>query len=437
MNAAPKNLSKSETYYNNFPTISQKEIAKLKTNLDENNFNRSILKKSKKHSSKRVLFNINKIKIKNAQTTNNRNSSYINDSLVRTNYSKNNNDLIEALKKNEKQNKVNGINLNNEIINNNTIEPDNKILFKNRSQENLHSILKPKNTISNNSPVSKDSHEDNFIYDLNLIKELNSNDFLEPKVSEDNQLNIDSINNPLTNNINIEENKERTLNTSSQKRLSKISNKLPKLNQKKNKSKMPYILKSRKEHISANDIILHYLKENERDNSKNIPIINFKKYLEYTDDKKFNYGLDKIYGNSEKFLKRVEEIKKNNIIAYKKDFNIENYQNALLKILKKRVSQQNHQKLQKSYKLFNERNFDIIIPRGRYFNLAEKLKDFLSKDIYEKMKRTDRNYLIYLEKQEERRNRIIIENENKNNFYKILNNTLRNFDRKLRRNQSY
>ena len=200
---------------------------------------------------------------------------------------------------------------------------------------------------------------------------------------------------------------------------------------------MPYILKSRKEHISANDIILHYLKENERDNSKNIPIINFKKYLEYTDDKKFNYGLDKIYGNSEKFLKRVEEIKKNNIIAYKKDFNIENYQNALLKILKKRVSQQNHQKLQKSYKLFNERNFDIIIPRGRYFNLAEKLKDFLSKDIYEKMKRTDRNYLIYLEKQEERRNRIIIENENKNNFYKILNNTLRNFDRKLRRNQSY
>ena len=55
MNAAPKNLSKSETYYNNFPTISQKEIAKLKTNLDENNFNRSILKKSKKHSSKRVL----------------------------------------------------------------------------------------------------------------------------------------------------------------------------------------------------------------------------------------------------------------------------------------------------------------------------------------------------------------------------------------------
>ena len=86
MNAAPKNLSKSETYYNNFPTISQKEIAKLKTNLDENNFNRSILKKSKKHSSKRVLFNINKIKIKNAQTTNNRNSSYINDSLVRTNY---------------------------------------------------------------------------------------------------------------------------------------------------------------------------------------------------------------------------------------------------------------------------------------------------------------------------------------------------------------
>ncbi len=200
---------------------------------------------------------------------------------------------------------------------------------------------------------------------------------------------------------------------------------------------MPYILKSRKEHISANDIILHYLKENERDNSKNIPIINFKKYLEYTDDKKFNYGLDKIYGNSEKFLKRVEEIKKNNIIAYKKDFNIENYQNALLKILKKRVSQQNHQKLQKSYKLFNERNFDIIIPRGRYFNLAEKLKDFLSRDIYEKMKRTDRNYLLYLNKKEDQKRKYEVENKTKNDFYQKLNKTLKLFHKKLKRNNSY
>ena len=159
--------------------------------------------------------------------------------------------------------------------------------------------------------------------------------------------------------------------------------------------------------------------------------------MDKNDYKKFNYGLDKIYGNSQTFLRRLEEIKKNNIIAFKKDFNIENYQSTLLKILKKRVSQKSYINLQTSYRLFNERNYGMLIPRGRYINLAEKLKDFLSKDIYEKMKRTDRNYLIYLEKQEERRNRIIIENENKNNFYKILNNTLRNFDRKLRRNQSY
>ena len=179
------------------------------------------------------------------------------------------------------------------------------------------------------------------------------------------------------------------------------------------------------------------MKENERDTSKNIPFNNFKKYLKKIDYRKFNYGLDKIYGNSETFLRRLEEIKKNNIIAFKNDFNIESYQSTLLKILKKRVSEKSYIKLQTSYKLFNERNFGVLIPKGRYLNLAEKLKDFLSKDIYEKMKKTDRNYLLYLRKQKEEKNKKEMENQSKFSFYQKLNKTLRVFDQKKRRNKSY
>ena len=179
------------------------------------------------------------------------------------------------------------------------------------------------------------------------------------------------------------------------------------------------------------------MKENERDISKNVPFNNFKKYLKDNDYKKFNYGLDKIYGNTKSFLRRVDEIKKNNVIAYKNDFNIENYQNTLLKILKKRVTEKSYNKLQRSYKLFNERNYDIIIPRGRYINLAEKLKDFLSRDIYEQMKRTDRNYLLYLMKNKALKNKKETENEIKETFYKKLNATVKSFNKKLKRNQSY
>ena len=200
---------------------------------------------------------------------------------------------------------------------------------------------------------------------------------------------------------------------------------------------MSFLLKSKKKKVSANEIIIHYIKENERDNSKNIPFNEFTKYLKNNEFVKFNYGIDKIYGNTKSFLRRVEEIKKNNVIAYKNDFNIENYQNTLLKILKKRVTEKSYNKLQRSYKLFNERNFDIIIPRGRYVNLAEKLKDFLSKDIYEKMKRTDRNYLLYLTKKEAQNNRMEKENEIRETFYKKLNATVKSFRKKKKRNQSY
>jgi hypothetical protein len=176
------------------------------------------------------------------------------------------------------------------------------------------------------------------------------------------------------------------------------------------------------------------LKENEKDKSKSQTVYNFSKYLK-NNSKKFNYGFDKIYGDNPSFICRINEIKKNNFIAYKKDFNILDYQNTLLKLLKKKVSPKNLENLESSYKLFNERNFGMMIPRGRYIDLADKLKNFLSKDIFEKVKRMDKNYLLYLEKKEEELINKNSEEIDLRNFNKHLNRTLMSF-RKSRENRS-
>ena len=438
-----KKVIKSHSYNENF-SKSQSDFIFLKPETDENKLNRSILRRTKKDSDKKVLFNLNKYKIKNIHSKPNQLSSNANESLLKTNVTKNQTNLIETLKKNSENKNMNSI---NDITNNNVISTDNKTLYKNKSQENIYNTLRAKYNQNNILPNINDNQEENN-FNIDLINDITNT--IEPKDSGNFIPNIDSDNIPFNdiqfkqNNLESIENLENSINTNQQyqntNNISKADgHTLPILNRtKRQKDKMwAFLKKSRKEKTSANEIIIHYLKENERDTSKNIPFNNFKKYLKKIDYRKFNYGLDKIYGNSETFLRRLEEIKKNNIIAFKNDFNIESYQSTLLKILKKRVSEKSYIKLQTSYKLFNERNFGVLIPKGRYLNLAEKLKDFLSKDIYEKMKKTDRNYLLYLRKQKEEKNKKEMENQSKFSFYQKLNKTLRVFDQKKRRNKSY
>ena len=438
-----KKVIKSHSYNENF-SKSQSDFIFLKPETDENKLNRSILRRTKKDSDKKVLFNLNKYKIKNIHSKPSQLSSNANESLLKTNVTKKQTNLIETLKKNSENKNMNSI---NDITNNYVISTDNKTLYKNKSQENIYNTLRAKYNQNNILPNINDNQEENN-FNIDLINDITNT--IEPKDSGNFIPNIDSDNIPFNdiqfkqNNLESIENLENSINTNQQyqntNNISKADgHTLPILNRtKRQKDKMwAFLKKSRKEKTSANEIIIHYLKENERDTSKNIPFNNFKKYLKKIDYRKFNYGLDKIYGNSETFLRRLEEIKKNNIIAFKNDFNIESYQSTLLKILKKRVSEKSYIKLQTSYKLFNERNFGVLIPKGRYINLAEKLKDFLSKDIYEKMKKTDRNYLLYLRKQKEEKNKKEMENQSKFSFYQKLNKTLRVFDQKKRRNKSY
>ena len=416
----------------------------IKSEADENKLNRSILKRSKVLNNKKVLFNFEKCEVDGGKRRSkfNQVSSMINESLLKTNITKEQTDFNDTFKKSI-DNKI--INSTNDINTNNQFPTENKILFKNRSQGNIFTDSKLKKYYLKNRIERKESEDEN-IFNLNIVSDINN--VLFRKNSENSNSILPQQNMPLNNlpsqEINLEayDNLEDTMKSRTQYPFKKMNLKeneetLPKLTRKKISQKMPFLLKSKKEKITANDIIYHYLKENERDISKNVPFNNFKKYLKDNDYKKFNYGLDKIYGNTKSFLRRVDEIKKNNVIAYKNDFNIENYQNTLLKILKKRVTEKSYNKLQRSYKLFNERNYDIIIPRGRYINLAEKLKDFLSRDIYEQMKRTDRNYLLYLMKNKALKNKKETENEIKETFYKKLNATVKSFNKKLKRNQSY
>ena len=436
-----KKIIKYHSYNPNYPSYTY-QTSLIKSEQDENRLNKSILKRNKASMNKKVLFNFEKIDVEPSKRKSKFHliSSFGNESLLKTNNTKDPTDLNDTFKKNT-ENKIN--NFTNDI-NNNQIQTENKIIFRNKSQENVNYNSNNKRYYFRNQKESKESEDEN-IFNINLVNDLNN--VLYSKLSQNSQ---NSKTNFLNQNIRLNNFSSQDINMET---LDKLGNSiqypieketqkendetLPKISEKKTRKKISFLIKSKKKKVSANEIIIHYIKENERDNSKNIPLNEFKKYLKNNDYKKFNYGLDKIYGNTKSFLRRVEEIKKNNVIAYKNDFNIENYQKTLLKILKKRVTEKSYNRLQKSYKLFNERNFDIIIPRGRYVKLAENLKDFLSKDIYEKMKRTDRNYLLYLTKKEAQKSRMEKENENRETFYKKLNATVKSFHKKMKRNQSY
>jgi hypothetical protein len=90
----------------------------------------------------------------------------------------------------------------------------------------------------------------------------------------------------------------------------------------------------------------------------------------------------------------IKELKDNKKIAFKDDFDIEEYQNTLLELLEKRVSQKNLLDLQDDYRELNKKLFNFFEPKGRYTFLAEKLRYNLPSFLLEKMKQLDRDSII-------------------------------------------
>ena len=159
--------------------------------------------------------------------------------------------------------------------------------------------------------------------------------------------------------------------------------------QKNNLKFSSYYFKSKNSLYSSRRIFRHYI--NESENDKIIP-------------EKFFYkgGIPKPLKKIEEFYKlnlnyhrRLEEMKSNKTLAFKKDFNIMKYQTTLLKLISKKVSDINLRELQGRFIKFNEKVYGPKIqPRGRFTNLAEKIKNNIPSFLYEKIKKLDKEKLM-------------------------------------------
>ena len=332
------------------------------------------------------------------------------------------------------KNLFNKLNINNP----NTNE---KILVSNKVLQNIKGILFNKNINTRNKiPFQKQTNPINYpnnpsIFSQNLYISYNKiNNCNSPELINQNNSNSDINNilnnnsytknfnnsmsnfknNSINNNINSssignELNRSDAFNRSSSYLFSVLLNKYRKNQPRKIKRKRvyrntlnklsPYYKYSKKEKITARQICRHYLRENYKDDSSTN-----KKKISTKFNGTYDYShvicpeLKNIYGNDKKYMSRMNEIKRNNFIAYKKDFNIIDYQRTLIKLIKKKVSDKYLSELKKNYMIFNEKNYGMMIPKGRYINLANKLKQHLSGDAFENLRKMDKNYKFYFQK---------------------------------------
>ena len=139
--------------------------------------------------------------------------------------------------------------------------------------------------------------------------------------------------------------------------------------------------------VSAREIYEHYISE--EINQKVRPIDNFTKFFQ----KKFSSPknkLYKLYNIDNLYINNILELKRNNSIAYKDDFNIQEYQKILLGMLKKRIPSNSLFCLRQNFKRFNEKYLKGFIPhKGRYTNLAEKIRDSAPIFLINKLQKLD------------------------------------------------
>ena len=132
---------------------------------------------------------------------------------------------------------------------------------------------------------------------------------------------------------------------------------------------------------------------NKRASEITLPVNNFNIFFQdktHTAKEK----LKRIYCENKNFDALMRELKDNKKIAYKNDFDIEEYQNILLEILEKRVSQKNLINLQDEYRELNKKIFSVFEPKGRFTFLAEKLRYNLPSFLLEKFKQLDKDSIM-------------------------------------------
>lgn len=152
---------------------------------------------------------------------------------------------------------------------------------------------------------------------------------------------------------------------------------------------------SKNEDVSARSIYKHYILEEMKDETPDMSN-NFTKYV-LKKYKNPQIKLNHLYGINEDNLRRIKEIKNNNAIALKSDFNLKEYQNVLCGMIKKRCDNDSIIYLKKRYERFNEevrnykRNFKY---KGRYTKLADKIRKNAPSYLIKRLKQLDEENLI-------------------------------------------
>ena len=282
----------------------------------------------------------------------------------------------------------------------------NNITFRNPENNNSTNQL---NIIQDNNPVNQ-------ITKFNLNKKLEKFPIVERYPLKQNVLKKTKSQNPITsnfpklenrfslNNINsLSVNKNilpknyksfRKINSYSYmiKNNNNISN-LPKQNSSKKKlfKFSEFYKKSKDKDISARKIYDHYIGQESKKIIK--PISNFTKFIE----KKFKIPKNrfkKIYCLDKDYLQNLKEMKCNKYIAFKKDFEIKEYQNALLEMMSKKLDRDRLYCLQQDFQKFNEiLDRGCVSPKGRFSNLADKISNHAPLYLINKLKKLDQENL--------------------------------------------
>ena len=287
----------------------------------------------------------------------------------------------------------------NNNINNSFIPPLNSTYQpkENRKNISLFNIFEsPLNSSLNDSKTLKDNRNISLYDKINKNKNLGKHSL--EKIEQEKEIKGLSKSDIFaeTNNkkkcINLKKNKSQNFPKLNNHFNNSLNNNFSKTIKKQNSlspKELNQLIKDKD--ITSRKIFDYYVYQNSRDTFK--PIKNFDKFLK----KKYRIPknrFNKIYCINKSYLNRLEQLKNNRIIAYKDDFNIKEYQSTLLQLLNKRVDDNNLNTLGKNYRDFNENMNKKIIPKGRFTNLADKIRNNAPFFLIKRLEEMDKEKLI-------------------------------------------
>ena len=294
---------------------------------------------------------------------------------------------------------------------------ENKIMnYSNRLLENKNSKIKVnhlKNFVSMREPNRTNKIKKSFFDDKIKHFEkigINRKNTKDSRNSKEKSINLNLTKNTNTNDETSKEAKSFNNFYNSKSTIYKISkiklNNYPmsKINETQNKKRQaynprvssipkhsPFFHQSQSDSVGTQTIYKYYLNKSSSDIT--LPVKNFNKLFKDKTHSVYE-KLKRIYCENKNFEALIRELKDNRKLAFKDDFDIEEYQNMLLELLEKRVSQKHLIDLQDDYRELNKKLFDVFEPKGRFTFLAEKLRYNLPSFLLEKMKQLDKDSII-------------------------------------------